>query len=99
MRALRAVLASLVIGLFGVVALVAPAAADEGAPYTQFHTTVDLSEDGVAHVTIEMTLDFGQRSGRGPLIDLVDRQADGQNPDEWYSFPISDIEVTSSTGA
>lgn len=76
-----------------------PAHAADSAPITRYHVKVDLTEEGEAKVTIDMTMDFAEVEGRGPYILLPTRQDDGQNKHEQFVFEYDDIEVSSSTGA
>ncbi len=99
MRTLRIGLAALMFAVVGVLGLVSPANADENAPFTKYHIDATLTPEGITQVSIDMTMDFSQVRGRGPEFLLQERQEDGQNPDEWFSFPISDIQVSSPSGA
>ncbi len=99
MKTLRIGLAALLLAVVGVLSMVSPASADGDAPVTRYHVDATLTPEGVAQVTVDMTMDFSQVYGRGPYLALGERQRDGQNPDEWFSFPISNISVSSPTGA
>lgn len=99
MKIMRIGLAALLLALVGVLGLVSPAAADTSAPITKYHLDATLTPEGSTEVTIDMTMDFSQKSGRGPLFAFSERQEDGQNPDEWFSFPISGFQVSSPSGA
>ncbi len=92
-------LAALLLAVVGILSLVSPAEADDNAPFTKYHIDATLTPEGVTEVSIDMTMDFSQVRGRGPTFLIQERQEDGQNPDEWFSFPVSDIQVSSSTGA
>lgn len=76
-----------------------PAQAAGSAPIDRFDIDVQLDEEGVAHVTMDFTMDFGEYSGRGPILEFVTRQDDGNDPDYWYEFDYSRPEVSSATGA
>ncbi|GAA4898945.1 hypothetical protein GCM10025789_16160 [Tessaracoccus lubricantis] len=74
-----------------------PAAADDSAPITRYHVDVNLTEDGVAQVEVDFTMDFSAVNGRGPYFLFPTRQ-DGE-PGERYVFEYDNISVTSPTGA
>ncbi|MFV0429442.1 MAG: DUF2207 domain-containing protein [Arachnia sp.] len=99
MKVLRRFLFTLLIAVGCSVAAVAPAAAEDSAPITSYHVAVELTPEGEANVVIDMTMDFGEVSGRGPILVWPTHQEDGATPDEWYVFNYSNIEVTSPTGA
>lgn len=99
MTKLRAGLSALLLALVAVWAVALPAAADDSAPITRYHQDVTLTEDGVAKVTVNMTMDFGAKRGRGPILVFPTRQDDGKNPDEQYVFNYSNFRVSSPTGA
>lgn len=96
---MRIGLAALLLAVLGVLGLVSPAHADDSAPISKYHIDATLTPQGVTQVSIDMVMDFSQFSGRGPQFVLPERQRDGQNDDEWFSFPISNIQVTSPSGA
>ncbi|MGO1385375.1 MAG: DUF2207 domain-containing protein [Arachnia sp.] len=99
MKTLRIGLAALLLAVMSVLGMVSPASANDDAPVTRYHVDATLTPEGVTEVTVDMSMDFSQLRGRGPLIALAERQEDGENPDEWFSFPISNISVSSPTGA
>ena len=99
MTKLRAFLASVVLALLTVLAVAQPAAADDNAPITRYDATVNLTDDGVAEITVDFTMDFSQVRGRGPIIILPLRQEDGADPDWDYVFDYSNIRVDSPSGA
>lgn len=99
MSKLRSGLLALVLALTAVWLGVLPAAAQDSAPITRYDVTADLTADGVAHVTIDFTMDFSVVRGRGPYLLLPLLQEDGANPDENYVFNYSNIEVSSPSGA
>ncbi len=96
---MRLGLAALLVAVVGVLGLASPANADDSAPITKYHIDATLTPEGVTQVTIDMTMDFSQQRGRGPIFSFPERQEDGQNPDEWFAFPISNIQVSSPSGA
>ena len=80
--------------------MAAPAAhAVDGTPYRDINVDVRLDEQGTAHVTMEFTMEFDQKSGRGPVLRFFTTQKDGQNPDEEYVFDYSKPKVSSPSGA
>lgn len=99
MTKLRAGLAALLLALVSAWVVVVPAHADDSAPFTNYDVVVNLTDEGVAEVTIDFTMDFSVVRGRGPEILLPTRQDDGANPDEQFVFMYSNISVSSSTGA
>ena len=92
-------LAALLVAVVGVLGLASPAHADESAPITKYHIDATLTPEGTTEVTIDMVMDFSQKRGRGPIFSFPERQRDGANPDEWYALPMSDIRVSSPSGA
>lgn len=100
MRTARVALSALLLALVGMFGIVAPAAADDSAPITQYHVDVNLTPEGVAQVTIDMVMDFSQVDGRGPILLFPEYQdAGNNNPGMQYVFDYSNWEVTSETGA
>ena len=99
-RMLRRTFTALLVGLLAVFLPASSAFADdESAPITRMDIDVDLEADGTAHVTLDLTMDFAQRRGRGPVFQFYTTQKDGQNPDEEYVFDYSRPDVESTTGA
>ncbi|RMB62252.1 DUF2207 domain-containing protein [Tessaracoccus antarcticus] len=96
---MRMGLAVLLLAVVGMLGVASPASADQSAPITKYHIDATLTPGGDTQVTIDMVMDFSQFRGRGPTFVFPERQEDGQNPDEWFSFPISDIQVSSPSGA
>ena len=96
-RLLRVLLVALITALAAVV--VAPEAhAKDSAPVNWWHVKVNLTEDGIAHVAMELEMDFSQVEGRGPVFQLANRQASGQDG-YFYKFDVRNIQVSSPTGA
>ena len=97
MRPARVGIAAFLIALITLVA--APlAAANDSAPVTQWTIDVNLTDEGVAQVQAEMTMDFSQVAGRGPEFVFPMRQSTG-NSGEYVTFDISNLSVSSPTGA
>ncbi len=96
---MRIGLAALLLAVMGVLGLGSSASADTSAPITKYNINATLTPEGSTDVTIDMTMDFSQVRGRGPIFSFPERQEDGQNPDEWFAFPISNVQVTSPSGA
>lgn len=90
---------ALLAGLFIFIVAALPAHAAGGTPYQDINVDVRLDDEGTAHVTMEFTMDFSKRSGRGPVLRFYTTQKDGQNPDEEYVFNYSDPKVSSPTDA
>ena len=99
MTKLRAGLTALLLALLSALLVVVPARADTSAPITQYDVQVNLTPKGVAEVTVNFTMDFGQVRGRGPILVFPTRQDDGKNPNEQYVFTYSDFSVSSPSGA
>ena len=80
--------------------MAAPAAhAVDGTPYRDINVDVRLDEHGTAHVTMDFTMEFDKKSGRGPVLRFFTTQKDGKNPDEEYVFDYSKPTVSSPSGA
>lgn len=94
----RAFIAAL-LGLLVVLVPALPAQAATSAPITRYDVDVNLRDDGVAEVIMDFTMDFGQFSGRGPILQFSTKQYDGTDRDYWYNFEYSRPRVSSSTGA
>lgn len=99
MTKLRAGFVALLLALATTWVVALPAAADDSAPITKYHIDVNLTEDGVAQVTVDMVMDFSVVSGRGPYFVFPRTQEDGANPDENYVFSYSHFTISSPTGA
>ncbi|WP_052459785.1 DUF2207 domain-containing protein [Tessaracoccus massiliensis] len=95
MLKLRAGLTALLLVLFTAWTVV-PASADGGAPITKYHVDVNLTEQGVAQVKVDFTMDFSVVNGRGPYF-LFPTQQEGQG--QRFLFEYSNITVDSPTGA
>lgn len=95
MLKLRAGLTALLLVLFTAWTVV-PAAAQDSYPITKYHVDVNLTEEGVAQVEVDFTMDFSVVNGRGPYF-LLPTQQEGQG--ERFIFEYSNITVTSPTGA
>lgn len=96
----------LALGLMGLVAAAAPAAAiapaqvgdqTSGREITRYDVTADLDADGTAHVTVDLDFDFGDDPGHGPYLSLVTRQRYDDSRDRQYRY--DDITATSPSGA
>ena len=72
--------------------------ADDAAPVNRWKTTVNLSSDGLAHIEYEFEMDFSKVEGRGPVIAFPERQRTNIER-EWLNFGISNIDVSSPSGA
>lgn len=88
--------------LLAMLVLVMPATTAQaagGAPITRMHVDVTMQRDGRADVVMDFTMDFGHRSGRGPVFLFHTAQEDGQDSGEEYVFDFSRPHVSSPTGA
>lgn len=95
MLKLRAGLTALLLVLFTAWTVV-PAAAEDSYPITKYHVDVNLTEQGVAQVKVDFTMDFSVVNGRGPYF-LFPTQQEGQG--QRFLFEYSNITVDSPTGA
>ncbi|HEY0188302.1 MAG TPA: DUF2207 domain-containing protein [Cellulomonas sp.] len=96
-----------VVALLGAVAalLAGPAAAvpattgdlTDGQEITRYDVDVELGADGVATVSIDLDLDFGDDPGHGPYLVLPTRQEVDADHDRLYE--ISDVTASSPSGA
>lgn len=68
-----------------------------GREITRYDVTVDLDQDGVAHVALDLDFDFGDDPGHGPYLTLPIRQGTDTGQDRLYR--VSDVTASSSTGA
>ena len=84
-----------------VLALPVAAQADEDDwKISSYAVEAELAPDGGAQVTIDLDFDFGpDRDAHGPFLSIVERQEIQGDPDQYRVFEVSDIAVTSSTGA
>ncbi|MCG6567027.1 DUF2207 domain-containing protein [Tessaracoccus sp. ZS01] len=95
MLKLRAAFTALLLVLFTAWAVV-PAAADDSAPITRYYVDVNLTEDGIAQVEVDFTMDFAAFNGRGPyFLFPTQQEGDGKR----YIFEYDNISVASPTGA
>ena len=99
MRIFWRMLVAVAVGLIVTATGALPARAEAGVPITNYDVAVNLTPEGVAEVRIDLTLDFGARSGHGPYIALATAQDDGANPSMEYTFEYSDVQVSSPSGA
>lgn len=92
--ALRA-LAACAVGLGTLLVAAAPAAADWDDRVTQYDEHIVLDADGVAHVSIDLTMDFGSSPNHGPELAY---QAVARYDDTYDRvFAFSDITASSDT--
>ncbi len=90
--------ASLAVGLvLGALALTAaPASAsDPEDRITAMDVLIDLAPDGVAHVSVDLTVDFGTSPNHGPYLTWITREAFDDERDREYR--ISRVTATSAT--
>ncbi|HWS57097.1 MAG TPA: DUF2207 domain-containing protein, partial [Actinotalea sp.] len=83
--------------LLAVVLVAAPAAADAEDSVVGYDMSIELEPDGVAHVTLDLDMDFGVDPNRGPFLTHIVKQQFDDTRDRVYRF--SNIQVSSSTGA
>lgn len=99
----RAARAAALTGLAGLAVLgaAAPAQADEDDwAVTRYDVAAQIDPDGAAQVTVDLTFDFGpDDDAHGPYIAIVERQEIEGDPDRYRLMEVSDVEVTSATGA
>lgn len=79
---------------------VAAQADEDDWTITSYEVEAELEPDGGAAVTIDLDFDFGpDRDAHGPFLSIVERQEIHDDPDQYRLFEVSDIAVTSSSGA
>ena len=67
---------------------------------TRYAVVAEVGPDGGAQVTVDLDFDFGpDDDAHGPYLSLVERQEIEGDPDRYRVTEVSDIAVTSSTGA
>lgn len=67
---------------------------------TRYAVVAEVGADGGAQVTIDLDFDFGpDDDAHGPYLSLVERQEIEGDPDRYRVTEVSDIAVTSGTGA
>ena len=100
-RAGSRVLAGSALALGLMVALPVAALADEDDwAITSYEVEAELAPDGGAKVSIDLDFYFGpDRDAHGPFLSIVERQEIQGDPDQYRLFDVSDIAVTSSSGA
>lgn len=62
---------------------------------TAYDMTIDLGADGVAHVTLDLTADFGERPNHGPYLTWVVKERFDDERDRVYR--ITDVDVSSDS--
>jgi len=102
-RAPITLLLSLVLALLAA-ALVLPASAasadDQGdREITRYAVEAMAQADGTVDVRQEIDLDFASTPGHGLFLTLVTRQEIDGDPDHYRVLEVSDVEVSSPTGA
>lgn len=92
---------ALVLGMAGFSAV--PARASDDVPsdwrITRYETTADIAGNGEAKVRTTIDFDFADEEGHGPFLTFVTRQAIKDDRDHWRSIDITDLRVSSPTGA
>lgn len=97
-RLRRRCLAVLVALLAALTLPVGPASASDGEDaIVGYRMTIDLDDAGVAHVGLDLDVDFGQEPNHGPYLTYLVKQRFDDTQDRVYRF--TDVRVGSSTGA
>lgn len=96
---IRRAVVTVLVGILAFLLPTLPAHAATGAPITKMHVDVQLDDEGTAQVTMDFTMDFSKRSGRGPVFQFFTTQEDGQDSSQQYVFDFSKPRVSSPTGA
>lgn len=92
--AVGGLLAASVLG--GAVLGATPAAASDAEDaITRYDVTIELDDDGVAHVALDLTVDFGLRPNHGPYLTYVVKEWFDDEQDRVYR--IRDLRVSSRT--
>lgn len=96
-------------GVAGVLALAPPAAAvtagaapttrhavnDAEDAITRYDLAIDLDDDGVAHVTLDLEVDFGTSPNHGPYLTYLVKQRFDDTQDRVYR--LTDVRASSDT--
>lgn len=77
----------------------APVAHAQTDVIREWNTTYDIKPDGTVDVTWEIDWDFGETGRRGILMGIVEREPWEDDPTKDAVYDISDIDVSSPTGA
>ena len=64
---------------------------------TRYDLAIDLDDDGVAHVALDLAVDFGSSPNHGPYLTYVVKQRWDDTQDRVYR--TTDVRASSSTGA
>jgi hypothetical protein len=86
---------ALLAGLGVVVGVPATATTAQDDPITRYDVTIELDDDGVAHVDLALDVDFGQDPNRGPYLTYVVKQRFDDTRDRVYR--ITDVQASSPT--
>ncbi|NTW40003.1 MAG: DUF2207 domain-containing protein [Cellulomonadaceae bacterium] len=74
-----------------------PAAADPDDTVNRVDETIEIGTDGVAHVTLDLEMDFGADPNHGPYLTFLVKQPYGTDHDRIVR--ITDVGATSPSGA
>lgn len=94
-RVLRGVVVGAVLAGAALLAAGPAAASDPEDVITKYDMTIDLDSDGVAHVRLDLTVDFGVRPNHGPYLTYVVKQRFDDEQDRVYR--INDLRASSAT--
>jgi len=92
-RVLRGVVVGAVLAGAALLGAGPAAASDPEDVITKYDMTIDLDSDGVAHVRLDLTVDFGVRPNNGPYLTYVVKQRFDGEQDRVYR--ISDLRASS----
>lgn len=84
------------VGTLGLLATASPAQASDAEDVIRAYAmTIDLDPDGVAHVGLDLTVDFGLRPNHGPYLRWVVKERYDDELDRVYR--ITDVRASSPT--
>ena len=85
-------------GTLGLLATAAPAAASDAEDVIrEYAMTIEVDPDGGAHVTLDLTVDFGLRPNHGPYLSWVVKERYDDELDRVYR--ITDFRASSPTAS
>lgn len=87
----------------GVTLAASPMAAADDVPaewnYSRYDVDATIDADGVAEVTLDVELDYGNRPGHGPYFVFINRMRVPDDPDHWFEIATTLRSITSPSGA
>lgn len=87
----------------GVALAASPTAAADDVPaewnYSRYDVDATIDSAGVAKVTLDIELDYGNRPGHGPYLVFINRMRVPDDPDHWFEISTHLDSITSPSGA